>query len=110
MTTNAGDTAHSSAHLEPLALVAVVCSLIALAGMLGLGVGVLAVFGVGAGHAALRRIERYDERGAVLAYAALAIGYAVGLWAPGLGALLRRRARESVTRARPSATPTRGWC
>lgn len=81
MTTEAGQTAHSSARLEPLAPVALACSLIGLAGMVGFGVAVLVVFGVGAGHMALRRIERHDERGAGLAYAAIAIGYVVGLWA-----------------------------
>ena len=46
-------------------------------GTFGVGVAVLAVFAVGAGHVSLNQIKLRGERGRGLAIAALAIGYAI---------------------------------
>jgi len=45
------------------------------------GIAVMAVFAVGAGHIALGRLREHGGRGAGLARATLAIGYAIGIWA-----------------------------
>lgn len=68
-------------RLNRLALASVGCTVIALAGVVGLGVVAVAVFAVGAGHVALQQIAVRGERGAALAYASLVVCYLLGTWA-----------------------------
>lgn len=71
----------ATARLNPLAPIALVCSVLAVAGMLWGGFAILAVFGVGAGHLALQQIRERGERGAPIALAALGIGYTLAAFA-----------------------------
>ncbi|MDQ0118462.1 hypothetical protein J2T22_001640 [Pseudarthrobacter defluvii] len=69
-----------TAGLEPMAVVSVACAVLAAAGLYLMGMAVLAVFAVGAGHMALHRIERRGRSGQLAALAGLSIGYAVGVF------------------------------
>ena len=71
----------ATARLNPLAPVALACSVLAVAGTLWGGFAVLAAFGVGAGHVALQQIRDRGEKGAPLALAGLGIGYAIAAFA-----------------------------
>lgn len=64
-------------QLNKLSVAAIVLAAIAASGLLLSGVGVLAVFAVGAGHVSLNQITARGERGRLLAIVALAVGYAV---------------------------------
>lgn len=64
-------------RLNKLAVAAIFLSAIAASGVWLFGVGVLAVFAVGAGHVSLNQIKLRGERGRWLAIVALAIGYAL---------------------------------
>lgn len=63
-----------------MAVVSLACAVLAAAGLLFMGMAVLAVFAVGAGHVALHRIEKDASRGRLAAMSALALGYAVGVF------------------------------
>lgn len=63
-----------------MAVVSLVCAAVAVAGLIVMGMAVLAVFAVGAGHVALHRIEKDASRGRLAAMSALALGYAVGVF------------------------------
>ena len=65
--------------MNPFALASVVCTVIAVLGMVGFGFVVVAVFGVGAGHVALQQIRTRNQRGAVLAYISLAVCYLIAV-------------------------------
>ena len=67
--------------VEPMAVVSVACAVLAAAGMYLMGMAVLAVFAVGAGHVALHRIEKRGSTGRLAALAGLSIGYAIGVFA-----------------------------
>ena len=54
---------------------------VAAAGLFLAGLGVVAVFAVGAGHVALNQIQQRGERGRGLAVASLSIGYAIAAFA-----------------------------
>lgn len=58
-----------------------VLAILCLVALVFTGVAVLAVFAVGAGHVALGQLRQHGGRGWGLARAALAIGYAIGIWA-----------------------------
>ncbi len=58
-----------------LAVVSIICAAIALVGTFSVGVVVIAVFAVGAGHVSLQQITARHERGAILAYVALGVSY-----------------------------------
>lgn len=64
-------------RLNKLAVAAIFLAAIAASGVWLFGVGVLAVFAVGAGHVSLSQINLRGERGRWLAIVALAIGYAL---------------------------------
>ncbi|WP_285248852.1 DUF4190 domain-containing protein [Pseudarthrobacter sp. efr-133-R2A-89] len=78
METTRPDT--KTAGVEPMAIVSVACAVLAAAGMYLMGMAVLAVFAVGAGHVALRRIEQRGGTGRLAALAGLSVGYAVGVF------------------------------
>ena len=67
----------STGRLNKLAVAAVLLAVMAALGFWALGVAVLAVFAVGAGHVALNQIPLRGERGRGLAIAALAVGYGI---------------------------------
>lgn len=77
----ASATLTKSGGLNKLAVAAVILALIAFSGLWLLGIGVLAVFAVGAGHVSLQQIRRTGERGRCLAIGALCIGYGMATWA-----------------------------
>ncbi|XAS67498.1 DUF4190 domain-containing protein [Micrococcaceae bacterium Sec5.7] len=54
---------------------------IAASGIWFFGVGVLAVFAVGAGHVSLNQIKLRNEKGQTLARTALVVGYGLAIWA-----------------------------
>lgn len=60
-----------------LAVVSIICAAIALVGTFSVGVVVIAVFAVGAGHVSLQQITARHERGAILAYVALGVSYVI---------------------------------
>ncbi|KSU77579.1 hypothetical protein GA0061083_1458 [Pseudarthrobacter enclensis] len=66
--------------VDALAVVSLVCAVVAVAGLIVMGMAVLAVFAVGAGHAALHQIEKRGGRGRLAAMTALGFGYAVGIF------------------------------
>lgn len=74
-------TLTKTGRLNKLAVAAVILAVIAFSGLWLLGIGVLAVFAVGAGHVSLEQIRRTGERGRWLAIGALCIGYAMATWA-----------------------------
>ena len=63
--------------MNRLAVVSIICAAIALIGTLSVGVVVIAVFAVGAGHVSLQQIKARQERCAILAYVALAVSYLI---------------------------------
>jgi len=64
-------------QLNKLSMAAIFLAAIAASGLWLFGVGVLAVFAVGAGHVSLNQIKLRGERGRSLAIVALAMGYAI---------------------------------
>ena len=66
--------------VNTMAVVSVACAVVAVAGLFFMGLAVLAVFAVGAGHIALHRIEKDGSRGRLAAMSALALGYAGGVF------------------------------
>ncbi|MHA7304186.1 DUF4190 domain-containing protein [Arthrobacter sp. TMN-49] len=64
-------------RINKLAVAAIVLAAIAFSGLWLLGVSVLAVFAVGAGHVSLNQIKLNGEQGRWLAITALCIGYAI---------------------------------
>ena len=74
-------TLAKTGRLNKLAVAAVILAVVALLGLWILGIGVLAVFAVGAGHVSLEQIKRTGERGRWLAIGALCIAYAMATWA-----------------------------
>ncbi|MFF2344935.1 DUF4190 domain-containing protein [Pseudarthrobacter sp. NPDC058119] len=77
MSTHADATSTATNGLNKLAIAAIVLAVIAAAGLWVLGVAVLAVFAVGAGHVALNQIQLTPQRGRGLAIAALVVGYGI---------------------------------
>lgn len=77
--TDATTRANSEAltKVNRLAVVSIICAAIALAGTLRVGVVVIAVFAVGAGHVSLQQINARHERGVILAYVALGVSYLI---------------------------------
>lgn len=70
-----------SGRTNKLAIVAIILAVVAFSGFWFLGIGVLAVFAVGAGHVSLNQIKLAGERGRWLAITALIIGYAMATMA-----------------------------
>lgn len=68
-----------STRYNRMAIAALVLAAIAAAGTFLLGMSVVAVFTVGAGHMALNQIGRRREKGRGLAVAALAVGYSIAV-------------------------------
>ncbi|WP_211882719.1 DUF4190 domain-containing protein [Pseudarthrobacter albicanus] len=64
-----------------LAILSLGFAVLATIGTVFLGVAVIAVFAVGAGHVSLNQIRLRRERGRGLAVTALAIGYAIAVFA-----------------------------
>lgn len=77
----ASATLTKTGRLNKLAVAAGILAVIAFSGLWLLGIGVLAVFAVGAGHVSLEQIRRTGERGRWLAIGGLCIGYAIAMWA-----------------------------
>lgn len=73
-------TLTKTGRMNKFAVAAVVFAVIAFSGLWFLGIGVLAVFAVGAGHVSLEQVRRTGERGRWLAIGALCIGYALATW------------------------------
>ncbi|MDQ0076337.1 hypothetical protein [Arthrobacter oryzae] len=63
-----------------MAIVSVVCAVVAVAGFFFGSFTILAVFVVGAGHVALNQVNRDGSQGRQLARASLAVGYAIGIF------------------------------
>lgn len=63
-----------------MAIVSVVCAVVAVAGFFFGSFTILAVFVVGAGHVALNQVNRDGSQGRQLARASLALGYAIGIF------------------------------
>ncbi|GAA4378476.1 DUF4190 domain-containing protein [Paeniglutamicibacter cryotolerans] len=70
-----------TARLNRLAVAALALALVAVSGLWMLGMPVLAVFAVGAGHVSLNQIAVAGERGRWLALCALGLGYGIGAFA-----------------------------
>ena len=81
MSTPAFQARMSTNRLNTPAVAAIVLSLIAATGVWIFGTAVVAVFAVGAGHAALSQIRLNGQRGRGLAIVALAIGYGIATFA-----------------------------
>lgn len=60
-----------------MAVVSVACALLAVVGLAFMGMAVLAVFAVGAGHVALHQIDQRGGTGKLAAMSSLALGYAI---------------------------------
>ncbi|WP_427019198.1 DUF4190 domain-containing protein (plasmid) [Pseudarthrobacter sp. P1] len=71
----------ATGRINKLAIAAVVLAAIAASGIWFFGVGVLAVFAVGAGHVSLNQIKLKNEKGRTLAIVALVLGYGLATWA-----------------------------
>ena len=69
-----------TSEVNRLAVVSLACAVLAVAGLFVLGAAVLAVFAVGAGHAALHQMERRGGRGRLAAMIALGFGYGIGVF------------------------------
>ena len=72
---------HRRTRYNRLAILSLFFAVLAAAGTVFMGVAVIAVFAVGAGHVSLNQIRRRGERGRGLAVTALAIGYAIAAFA-----------------------------
>lgn len=81
MSTSSVSALTKNGRLNKLAVAAIILAVMAFSGLWLLGIGVLAVFAVGAGHVSLEQIKRRGERGRWLAIGALGIGYAMATWA-----------------------------
>lgn len=68
----------AAAGYDPMAIVSVVCAVVAVAGTIFGGFTILAVFAVGAGHVAVNQIDRNGGQGRGLAGTGLAAGYFLG--------------------------------
>jgi hypothetical protein len=77
MSTPIAPTRAETGRLNKLSVAAAFLAAIAASGVLLFGVGVLAVFAVGAGHVSLNQIRQSGERGRWLAIGALVVGYAL---------------------------------
>lgn len=64
-----------------MAVAAFALAVLTVAGTLIFGLGILAVFAVGAGHISLNEIKAKQESGRVLALVALGVGYGLAIWA-----------------------------
>ncbi len=69
-----------STRYNRMAITALVLAAVTAAGTFLLGVSVVAVFTVGAGHVALNQIGRSREKGRGLAVSALAVGYSIAVF------------------------------
>lgn len=69
----------AAAGYNRMAIVSALCAVVALAGFVFVGLTVLAVFAVGAGHVALNQIN-LNGQGWQLARASLAVGYAIAIF------------------------------
>jgi hypothetical protein len=67
----------NTGRLNKLAVAAIILAIIAFLGLWLLGIGVLAVFAVGAGHVSLNQVKLNADWGRWLAIGALFIGYAI---------------------------------
>jgi hypothetical protein len=79
MTTAAASPA--VAGYNRMAIVSLVCAVVAVAGFFFGGFTSLAVFAVGAGHVALNQINSGGGQGRQLARASLSVGYAIAIFA-----------------------------
>lgn len=70
----------AAAGYNRMAIISVVCAVMAVAGTIFGGFTVLAVFAVGAGHVALNQIDHDGGQGRGLAGAGLAAGYFLGVF------------------------------
>ncbi|NSX38846.1 hypothetical protein HTS88_20930 [Pseudarthrobacter oxydans] len=70
----------AAAGYNRMAIISVVCAVVAVAGFFFAGLTVLAVFAVGAGHVAVNQINFDGGQGRQLARGALAIGYAIAIF------------------------------
>lgn len=75
------DEPEANSRVSRWAVWSAICALLAFPAAVGYGVVVLAVFGVGAGHIALRRISEQGGRGVILARSSLIACYALASWA-----------------------------
>ena len=80
-TQTAPNNTKTTATVNALAVASVILAVLALAVLFLVGTASLAVFAVGAGHLALSQVSRQEQAGKAAAYLALAIGYALGLYA-----------------------------
>ena len=69
-----------STRYNRMAITALVLAAVAAAGFVLMGLSVVAVFAVGAGHVALNQTARRREKGRGLAIAALAVGYSIAVF------------------------------
>ena len=74
-------TSARSRHTNRLSVVALACAILGTAGGFWFGAAGFVTFGVGAGHVSLHQIKARGERGATLAYIALAVCYLIATWA-----------------------------
>lgn len=73
-------TAETKTNYNRFAIAAGVLAIVTFAGMIFFSIAGFAVFAVGAGHVAIDQIKTKGGQGKELAIAALAVGYAVGIW------------------------------
>lgn len=81
VSTSTNEAHLTTGRMNKLAIAAVVLAAIAASGVWFFGVGVLAVFAVGAGHVSLSQIKLSNEKGRALAKTALILGYGLATWA-----------------------------
>lgn len=72
-------------RINPLAVISAIAALLAVAGLVGLGISAAAVFAVGAGHVSLHQIRQRGGRGRILALTGLVVGYGVATWTLAVG-------------------------
>jgi hypothetical protein len=72
---------HRGTRYNRLAILSLVFAVLATTSTVFMGVAAIAVFAVGAGHVSLNQIRLRKERGRGLAVTALAIGYAIAVFA-----------------------------
>lgn len=77
MSTPTAPTSAETGRLNKLSVAAAFLAAVAASGLWLFGLGVLAVFAVGAGHVSLNQIRLSGERGRCLAIGALVVGYAL---------------------------------
>lgn len=68
-------------RFNKFAATSILLALFAAAAMILDSIPIFAVFSVGAGHVALQQIKARNEQGEAVAYVALGLSYAIGLYA-----------------------------